>query len=483
MKSFRISICICILVLAILVLPVSAQINKVEFDASPVQGYTPLTVNFIDKSDITDPKDIKYNWDFGDGTKDVGMEIRHIYDKAGRYSVIHEVCDEKECQRITKDDLITIEEAPFRVDFTTDTTSGPYPLLVYFTDASEPSQGDVISYIWDFGDGATETGFETKHEYQKSQTYTVSLTVCTGGGCVTNTKQDLITVTEPQIGVVDFGATPLTGSYPLVVTFIDKSTIDNRWGAKYIWDFGDGVDGDGEFVTHTYKGAGSYNITHTVCNAVDCYQAIKSDFIVVTVPTNPIIILIEFLKGLIGEEYIITQPEEKITCGAIIGGDGTKHVLQEDLKDCKGHGITLGGNNIVLDCNGYSITGSGDTDTFGVFGRGLTDAVIRNCKVSNFDYALNIGGSNQVLIEKSEFYGIHYGTFLWDSSNITIEGITSGGDTSLESISIPKISVFSTTLKGPLLYSDSSTMYLNKTNVTDAAGTVLKSYEKEMVAK
>jgi len=80
-------------------------------------------------------------------------------------------------------------------DFTADLTSGPVPLTVNFTDQST---GDITSWSWDFGDGATSTEQNPSHTYTDAGTYTVSLAVTGPGGSDTEVKADFITVLEQQ---------------------------------------------------------------------------------------------------------------------------------------------------------------------------------------------------------------------------------------------------------------------------------------------
>ncbi len=56
--------------------------------------------------------------------------------------------------------------------------SGEPGLTVEFTDLSTPVQGcDIISRLWDFGDGGTSTEQNPSHTYDKEGIYTVTLTV------------------------------------------------------------------------------------------------------------------------------------------------------------------------------------------------------------------------------------------------------------------------------------------------------------------
>jgi serine protease len=60
--------------------------------------------------------------------------------------------------------------------------------------ASTDPDGDTLSYLWDFGDGATGTGRTTSHTYSAGGTYTIILTVSDGrGGSDADTKSVTLT--------------------------------------------------------------------------------------------------------------------------------------------------------------------------------------------------------------------------------------------------------------------------------------------------
>jgi PKD repeat protein len=59
-------------------------------------------------------------------------------------------------------------------------TSGKAPLLVEFS--SRGSWGDIESYLWNFGDGATSTDQHPTHTYSSPGEYTVVLTISGLGG-------------------------------------------------------------------------------------------------------------------------------------------------------------------------------------------------------------------------------------------------------------------------------------------------------------
>lgn len=79
-------------------------------------------------------------------------------------------------------------------DFTAVPTSGLSPLTVTFDgSASHGFNGTIVSYDWEFGDGASASGLIVSHEFEEPGLYTVSLTVTNNvGDTHTWTMADLI---------------------------------------------------------------------------------------------------------------------------------------------------------------------------------------------------------------------------------------------------------------------------------------------------
>ena len=92
-------------------------------------------------------------------------------------------------------------------NFTANTTAGPAPLTVRFTDTST---GNPTSWNWSFGDGATSTEQNPIHTYTAPGNYTVNLTVSSASGSAALSRPGYITVTRVKgdfngDGAVDIG--------------------------------------------------------------------------------------------------------------------------------------------------------------------------------------------------------------------------------------------------------------------------------------
>lgn len=144
-------------------------------------------------------------------------------------------------------------------DFSGTPLTGIEPLDVTFTDLSTNAPS---SWLWNFGDGSTGSTQHPYHTYTGIGTYTVDLTATNGSGSDTETKTDYVKV-FPLPPIADFSGSPVTGSQPLGVTFMDAST---GLVGTYLWNFGDGSTGSAQDPYHTYTGVGTYTVDLTVSN-------------------------------------------------------------------------------------------------------------------------------------------------------------------------------------------------------------------------
>jgi PKD repeat protein len=147
------------------------------------------------------------------------------------------------------------------------------PAIIQFTDLSR-SEPPILSWEWDFGDGATSTDQHPVHEYINSGAYIVTLTVVNQNGA--DTEQLIIAITEPlpprpPIAAFSYEKTTGTGE----VHFYDESYSDVPI-SKRLWEFGDGgasIEGNPVW---TYTQPGTYTVTLTVTSIAGSDTAQKT---------------------------------------------------------------------------------------------------------------------------------------------------------------------------------------------------------------
>lgn len=150
--------------------------------------------------------------------------------------------------------------------------------------------GTIVSYDWQFGDGISDSGRFVTHEYSSEGVYNVTLTVTDDQGasdadnCVVHVMENIppVAIALPHRQFV------YIGKAAWFVGFLSFD-IDGRI-VNYTWDFGDGSQGWGPFVTHQYKSAGLYEVTLTVTDddgATDddiCYVKVVENLPPVAIP-------------------------------------------------------------------------------------------------------------------------------------------------------------------------------------------------------
>ncbi len=240
-------------------------------EAIPLSGDAPLDVGFIGSNSTDDLGIVSYLWDFKDGSPTSGeVDPIHTFANPGTYEVELTVTD---VGGLTDTDTVTIvvnnpagNEAPVAVAEATP-EAGDAPLEVTFTGSNSTDDVGIVSYLWDFKDGATSTAADTEHTFSVAGDYLVELTVTDGEG-LADTTTVLISVANPAgnnppVAVAE--ATPLSGNAPLEVTFTGSNSTDDVGIVDYLWQFIEAGNISTEAdPTYTFSAAGNYDVILTV---------------------------------------------------------------------------------------------------------------------------------------------------------------------------------------------------------------------------
>jgi PKD repeat protein len=261
---------------------------------TPTSGKEPLTVSFSSAGTVDQELDgtvVGYLWDFGDGSPTSSdPNPSHTYTSAGTYTATLTATDnDGGTATATVVTNVDPNEAPTAVA-SADVTGGHSPLTVNFSSVgSSDPEGAALTYLWNFGDGATSTEANPTHTYTNSGSETIvrtaTLTV-TDDKNITGTSTVLIDVWPVnQAPAAVISATPQSGKTPLTVSFDAAGSTDVDGSVTaYNWDFGDGSPTTSDVdPTHTYTAAGTYTATLTV---TDDDGATGSTTQVITVADN-----------------------------------------------------------------------------------------------------------------------------------------------------------------------------------------------------
>jgi len=158
--------------------------------------------------------------------------------------------------------------APLHADFTWTPAQPTRNDYVHFNDLST---GDIQSWQWDFGDGATSNEQSPVHQYTQLGTFTVTLTIKSTTGENSITKNITVVNAPPS---ADFSYTPLNPVVNDTISFDAGASVDYDGSiVSYAWDFGDGNTSTGKTTSHVYSSSGKYTVTLTI---TDNDGAVKS---------------------------------------------------------------------------------------------------------------------------------------------------------------------------------------------------------------
>lgn len=205
-------------------------------------------------------------WDFADGTFSDSANPVKTYTAPGKYS-IKVVTDFGSCRDSAAKPLVVLPQPA--AGFSAANNLGcKTPLNVAFTNNS----GKNVSFLWNFGDGATSVLENPAHTYTKAGLYTVSLTIKNAAGCVgTVTKQNFVKIAGPKITAIN--NLPFKGCIPAAVKPV-ALIANNIPGSTYLWNFGDGTTSTDSTPAHTFTASGNYNVKLSVTTTEGCIDTL-----------------------------------------------------------------------------------------------------------------------------------------------------------------------------------------------------------------
>ncbi len=201
--------------------------------------------------------------------------------------------------------------------------------------------GDSLTYVWQFGDGATKSGVTATHSYTVSGTYTVTLTVSDGE----DTDDDICKIKVLPAGMPKANAGPDKKVLVAAVVTLDGSgsSDPDQDPLTYAWQFGDGATKNGCTVTHSYSTTGTYTVTLTV----DDGSYSDTDNCIVTVRLNTVPVAV---AG-------VSTNETKVNTTITFNGTGSSDADSDPLTYSWtfGDGATASGCTVT---HAYTVSGS-----------------------------------------------------------------------------------------------------------------------------
>jgi PKD repeat protein len=217
-----------------------------------------------------------YSWDFGDGTYGTGQTVTHSYQPEGigmyLVSLTTMVLDSlgmDTCVYTSYQEVWIQNQPGCNAYFSYYPDSLNMNTIQFFDMSNGPNGFPPDSWLWEFGDGTSSTLQNPMHTYADTGYYSVCLTITMNADSCTSTYcEDIYTGFPPPPGGCESFIIPLS-MYGLTVDF-EGYTV-SPFETDYTWEFGDGVTGTGQYVSHTFPSPGMYDVTLQTIDANGCY--------------------------------------------------------------------------------------------------------------------------------------------------------------------------------------------------------------------
>jgi len=151
-----------------------------DVDVDKTDGIAPLTIQFDGMGSFDPDGSIRrYEWDFGDGDEGVGSQIQHTYSDAGAFEATLTVTDQRggRSSASVEIDVRATNALPVAAFSVYPSPAFPGQGVQFGAGASYDPDGEIVSYEWAYGDGATGRGKLVWHQYSAQGTYNIILTI------------------------------------------------------------------------------------------------------------------------------------------------------------------------------------------------------------------------------------------------------------------------------------------------------------------
>ena len=263
----------------------------------PVVSFTALNVclnvatNFTNNSTISPnpPNQLSvYNWQTGDGTAYNGgpLHAQHTYTNAGTFTPTLTVISNMGC---SKSGVSTVVVHPRPVVNFSPPSACANTTLQIANSSSIALPGSIVSYTWDYGNGATSNVTSPVYSYSVANSYTMSLTAMSNNGCDAAVTRTLAIYPNPEVTV-----TPVqNGCMNDAVTFDSNISIPSTGITSYTWNFGDSTplttiqsSTISKLTPHTYTAYNTYTINLSAKSTQNC---ITSTYTTITIYPKPLL--------------------------------------------------------------------------------------------------------------------------------------------------------------------------------------------------
>jgi hypothetical protein len=232
--------------------------------AVPDAVYTLDFFRIIVEEGASNPN-LRYNYDFGDGTTmgwTASNATVYSYTVPGVYWISVRIWDDRGLElTLAQYPIVVRNRHPVPIIYVSPTDFIVNRTVTFSSIDSFDYDGEILKYDWEFGDGGKAIGSVVDHVFITARDYLVRLTVTDNyGASEIVTKNIFINNHHPVIDLKVSSQLVFAGEK--VVFDATGSTDEDGWITQYAWDYEDGSRMSwGALANHTFQAPGLYNVT------------------------------------------------------------------------------------------------------------------------------------------------------------------------------------------------------------------------------
>ena len=169
-----------------------------------------------------------------------------------------------------------VEEEECKAEFSIDADTNEFRKYIFIDQSTPGTGGTIVSYHWEFGDGASSTLPNPPHTYQYGGQKEVRLIISTNNNCLDTVYQyvqvpnDVDQDEECEANFTYDQDSVDSKKY----TFSDQSVLGNSNMVSWQWDFGDGGNSFLQNPPHDYQNSGAYSVCLIISTDYNCLDTI-----------------------------------------------------------------------------------------------------------------------------------------------------------------------------------------------------------------
>ncbi len=204
-----------------------------------------------------------WTWDFGDGTGAQEPDVEKSWSVEGVYLVELLVRNAAGEESSLSTEVTVVPQTvliPPTADFVFDRDTVEVREVVTF---ESRTVGDADLLEWDFGDGTVARGPLVEHAFEQVGVYQVTLSASNPAGATSNSTDITVVsnVVPPRAVIAALPTKVVTGQ------FVTLQSASLNEPTRLRWDLGDGTQGSGSSVRHSWSTPGTYRVRLTVENS------------------------------------------------------------------------------------------------------------------------------------------------------------------------------------------------------------------------